>query len=92
VEAALKANRDFYFQLFHYADMPTLTGLIEQLWVRVGPSFNYLYPRFDEISSMPHNYDILIEALTERDEIRSVAAIHKNIADDSDILLRQYRG
>jgi len=92
VEAALKANRDFYFQLFHYADMPTLTGLIEQLWVRVGPSFNYLYPRFEEISSMPHNYDILIEALTERDEIRSVAAIHKNIVDDSDILLRQYRG
>lgn len=92
VEAALKANRDFYFQLFHYADMPTLMELIEQLWVRVGPSFNYLYPRFEEIASMPHNYDVLIEALTEKDEIRSVAAIHKNIADDSDILLRQYRG
>lgn len=92
VEAALKANRDFYFQLFHYASMPTLMELIEQLWVRIGPSFNYLYPRFDEVSRMPHNYDLLIEALTEGDEIRTVAAIHKNIIDESDILLRQYAG
>ena len=92
VEAALKANRDFYFQVFNYAEMPTLMELIEQLWVRIGPSFNYLYPRFDEISSLPHNYDALIEALTEKDETASVAAIHKGIMDDFDILLRQFRG
>ncbi len=92
VEAALKANRDFYFQLFHYAEMPTLMELIEQLWVRIGPSFNYLYPRFDEVSNMTHNYDSLIEALTERDEAGSIAAIHKSITDDFNILLRQYRG
>jgi len=92
VEAALKANRDFYFQLFHYAEMPILMELIEQLWVRIGPSFNYLYPRFDEVSNMSHNYDSLIEALTEKDETGSVAAIHKGIMDDFNIILRQYRG
>lgn len=92
VEAALKANRDFYFQVFDYAEMPTLMELIEQLWIRIGPSFNYLYPRFDEFSGMSNNYDALIEALTERDEVRSVAAIHKGIMDDFDILLRQFRG
>jgi len=92
VEAVLKANRDFYFQLFHYADMPTLMELIEQLWVRIGPCFNYLYPRFDEVSKMSHNYDALIAALTENDAEQSVAAIHKSISDDSDILLRQYIG
>ena len=92
VEAVLKANRDFYFQLFHYAAMPTLMEIIEQLWVRIGPSFNYLYPRFDEVSRMSHNFDALIMALTESDVAQSVATIHKNITDDSDILLRQYIG
>lgn len=92
VEAALKANRDFYFQLFNYAEMPILMELIEQLWVRIGPSFNYLYPRFDEVSSMTHNYDSLIEALTEKDEAGSVAAIHNGITDDFNIIMRQYRG
>lgn len=92
VEAVLKANRDFYFQLFQYAAMPTLMELIEQLWVRIGPSFNYLYPRFDEVSKMSHNYDALIMALTESDVEKSIAAIHKSISDDSDVLLRQYIG
>lgn len=92
VEAALKANRDFYFQLFNYAEMPILMELIEQLWVRIGPSFNYLYPRFDEVSSMTHNYDSLIEALTEKDEAGSMAAIHKGITDDFNIIMRQFRG
>lgn len=92
VEAALKANRDFYFQLFNYAEMPALMDLIEQLWVRIGPSFNYLYSHFDEISSMSHNYDDLIDALTEKDEIASIEAIHKGIMDNFDIILHQYRG
>lgn len=92
VEAVLKANRDFYFQLFQYAAMPTLMELIEQLWVRIGPSFNYLYPRFDEVSKMSHNYDALIMALTESDVEKSIAAIHKSISDDSDVLFRQYIG
>lgn len=90
VEAALKANRDFYFQLFHYANMPTLVELIEQLWVRIGPSFNYLYPHVEQLSNLLHNYDSLLDALTEGDAAQSVAAIHKSIMDESDILQRQY--
>lgn len=92
VEAVLKAKRDFFFQLFNYAEMSTLMELIEQLWVRIGPSFNYFYSRFDDISNMSHNYDTLMASLAEGDEVRSVAAIHKSIMDDSDILLRQYAG
>ena len=90
VEAALKANRDFYFQLFHYAGMPILMEIIEQLWVRIGPCFNYFYSRFDELSTLSHNYELLIERLAEKDEARAVAVIHKGIMDESTILLRQY--
>lgn len=90
VEAALKANRDFYFQLFHYAGMPTLMELIEQLWVRIGPGFNYFYSRFDELANMSHHYDLLIEGLAEKDGARAVATLHKSIMDESAILSRQY--
>jgi len=90
VEAVLKANREFYFQLFSYAKMPTLNELIEQLWVRIGPSFNFLYSLFDEVSIIPQNYDELLAALTEKDEERSVSAIHQTIDLDSNMLMRQY--
>lgn len=92
VEAALQANREFRFQLFEYAEMPTLTVLIEQLWVRIGPCFNYLYPQSEEMTQGHHNYDDLLEALAEKDEKRSVKAIHKAIDDGADILRRQYFG
>ena len=72
--------------------MPTLTVLIEQLWVRIGPCFNYLYPQSEEMSQGHHNYDDLLEALSEKDEKRSVKAIHKAIDDGADILRRQYFG
>lgn len=41
VEQALQANRAFRFQLYNWAEMPTLVSLIEQLWMRIGPCFNY---------------------------------------------------
>lgn len=39
VEQALQANRAFRFQLYNWAEMPTLVSLIEQLWMRIGPCF-----------------------------------------------------
>ncbi len=36
MEKILLANRAFRFEIYHYADMPTLYAMIEQLWVRPG--------------------------------------------------------
>ncbi|WP_455428145.1 GntR family transcriptional regulator [Dryocola sp. LX212] len=90
VEQALQANRTFRFQLYDYAQMPTLSVLIEQLWVRIGPCFNYLYPQSQETAQGHHNYDDLLEGLAEKDVNRCVKAVLKSIDDGATILLNQY--
>ncbi|HEY1845296.1 MAG TPA: GntR family transcriptional regulator [Buttiauxella sp.] len=92
VEQALQANRAFRFQLYSYAQMPTLTALIEQLWVRIGPCFNYLYPQSQEVAQGHHNYEDLLEALAAGDSQRCVKALVKSIDDGATILREQYFG
>lgn len=90
VEQALQANRAFRFQLYEYAQMPILTALIEQLWVRIGPCFNYLYPQSQEMAQGHHNYDDLLQGLAQGDTNRCVNAIIKSIDDGAAILRQQY--
>ncbi|ELY4157131.1 GntR family transcriptional regulator [Cronobacter turicensis] len=92
VEQALQANRAFRFQLYNWAEMPTLVSLIEQLWMRIGPCFNYLYPQSDDFVRGHHNYDDLLEALETGDGAAAARAIHKAINDGALILKKQYFG
>ncbi|MFJ5158662.1 GntR family transcriptional regulator [Pantoea sp. NPDC088449] len=89
-EAALEANRAFRFTLYGYAQMPTLEALIEQLWVQIGPCFNYLYPQPTEVVNGHHNYDRLLDALQAGDAINSEKILLKAIDDGADILVRHY--
>ena len=43
VTRMLQTNYQFRFQIYDYAEMPTLVTMIEQLWVRAGPSLHYFY-------------------------------------------------
>ncbi|ATA24429.1 GntR family transcriptional regulator [Brenneria goodwinii] len=90
IEESLKANREFRFTLYGYAEMPTLVSLIEQLWVQIGPCFNFLYPQSADTASSQHNYDELLLALAEGDSERCVKSIHKAIDDGASILEKNY--
>jgi len=90
VEEALQANREFRFALYALANMPTLTTLIEQLWVQIGPCFNYLYPQSATVAQGQHNYDQLLVALAACDSKRCVKLIHKSIDDGAAILEKHY--
>ncbi|KAB7896694.1 GntR family transcriptional regulator [Rouxiella sp. S1S-2] len=90
VEEALQANREFRFALYAQANMPTLTTLIEQLWVQIGPCFNYLYPQSAHVAQGQHNYDQLLVALAAGDSKRCVKLIHKSIDDGAAILEKHY--
>ncbi len=90
IEHALQANREFRFALYAYAEMPSLTSLIEQLWVQIGPCFNYLYPQSAEMVQGQHNYDELLLALAAGDAQRSVRSIHQAIDDGAAILEKHY--
>ncbi len=89
-EEALQANRAFRFTLYSYAQMPTLEALIEQLWVQIGPCFNYLYPQSAEVVKGHHNYDRLLEALQAGDCALSEQIIVKAIDDGATILRQHY--
>jgi len=39
----LKNNHDFHFAIYRRANLPILLGIIEGMWLRMGPSLNLLY-------------------------------------------------
>ncbi|MDY1035809.1 GntR family transcriptional regulator [Enterobacteriaceae bacterium RIT714] len=89
-QRALHANRVFRFRLYEYAQMPTLTSLIEQLWVRIGPCFNYLYEDVHDIAQYSYRYDELLTVLEQGDVAASQKAIDKLIDGSTALLLQQY--
>lgn len=87
---ALQANYRFRFRLYEYAGMPTLTALIEQLWVRIGPCFNYLHPQSLPEFEQCRYYEDLLIALENGDEAESSAAVCRAIDLGAAILNKQY--
>ncbi|WP_312947083.1 GntR family transcriptional regulator [Superficieibacter sp.] len=90
VEQALRAHHKFRFRLYEYAKMPTLYALIEQLWIRIGPGFNYLYPQPENISSSQFDYQDLILALEHKDNEASSDAVCRAIDEGVSLVKNQY--
>jgi len=89
-ELTLQANRAFRFSVYQQAGMPTLTALIEQLWVQIGPCFNYLYPTSDDLMR-GHNYSDLLSALEEGDGFASERALWRAIDEGANIINKQFQ-
>jgi GntR family colanic acid and biofilm gene transcriptional regulator len=90
VEQTLQANYLFRFRLYRYAEMPTLTALIEQLWVQIGPCFNFLHPHSFNIFPDKPFYKDLLMALEKKDEPAASRAMEIIIDHDTFILQRQH--
>jgi len=69
--------------------MPTLTALIEQLWVRIGPCYNYLYPNSEDLMRV-ENYSDLLSALEEGDAFASERALWRAIDEGANIVHKQF--
>ncbi|STQ11686.1 GntR family transcriptional regulator [Enterobacter cloacae] len=48
---------------YQYAEMPTLSALIEQLWIRIGPCINYLHQELNDIKASAYHNEELLAAL-----------------------------
>lgn len=79
--AALMKNKEFRFVLYNAAEMPTLISVIETLWLRAGPGFNYLYPEERRPLTVHINYNELLDALRRRSADGARAAIERAIDD-----------
>ncbi|MFD2174006.1 FCD domain-containing protein [Rhodobacter lacus] len=84
---ALTLNKDFRFVLYRAAGMPTLLGVIEMLWLKVGPGFNYLYPEERAAIDTHGNYNDLMAALRAGDAEQARVAIDHAIDDGAAIVL-----
>lgn len=78
---ALARNKEFRFMVYSAAQMPTLMGVIETLWLRAGPGFNYLYPEKHTVFAEHQNYDSLLRSLRERSPEKARHAIEHAIDD-----------
>jgi DNA-binding GntR family transcriptional regulator len=78
---ALWTNKEFHFSIYKLSGMPHLLTVIETLWLRIGASFNDLYPEFAELKYGVHNHMAAIEGLAERDRMTVRAAIESDIRD-----------
>jgi GntR family colanic acid and biofilm gene transcriptional regulator len=89
VHEALHENKEFRLTLYGLAEMPTLNAIIESLWLKIGPSLNFLFPVDRERLADPHNHDLLLDALSRRDAGEAVTLIRKAIDEGSEIVLKR---
>ena len=83
----LQANRAFHFTIYRAAQSPTLTSIIENLWLQIGPYLNLLRESGNYVSSNAHHNDI-VNALARHDCAASETAMASDINDAYDVLAK----
>lgn len=78
---SLHHNKEFHFAIYREAHMPHLLMTIEALWLRIGASFNHLYPEFAQTKFGVHNHMSAMEGLREKDGPAVRAAMENDIRD-----------
>jgi DNA-binding GntR family transcriptional regulator len=77
-KAYLDANEDFHLRLYRAAGSPTLLGLIETVWLKVGPLSNRLFDHADALPVLNDAHDDVLVAIVKRDS----AAVRRGIERD----------
>lgn len=78
-------NQDFHFTLYRSSGMDIAVNIIENLWLRIGPSFNLLTRgkraeerNLTQVSALTDNHDAALAAIIARDP----AALRQAIVQD----------
>ncbi|MFN5511895.1 MAG: GntR family transcriptional regulator [Burkholderiales bacterium] len=77
----LAFNRDFHFAIYRAAPMPTLVGMIEGLWLQIGPTLRLLYPGYAANWKGGANHAEILESIRASDAGRLTLAIRKDLDD-----------
>lgn len=77
----LVENERFHFGIYSESGNPMLLEVIEQLWVKLGPTMNFLYPSYHHSRTGVAHHLAVIEALRNRrpDDVRR--AIEADLRD-----------
>jgi DNA-binding GntR family transcriptional regulator len=86
-----RANKEFHFTVYRAAAMPVLLGIIENMWLQIGPVLHFsLGVRGREATSRfaPDCHDRLIEALRRRDGAAGREALAGDLGGAAELILR----
>jgi GntR family colanic acid and biofilm gene transcriptional regulator len=87
VRQALELNMNLRFFVYEKAQMPILLQLIEDMWLRTGPLFNFLFPMLPGTHQYERPYAALLKALRQRDPDKVRDAVHAAIDSGSERIL-----
>jgi len=88
----LLGNEEFHFALYRAAGLPMLTQMIQSVWLRLGPSLNFLYPAYNLSRKGVHHHAMAIKALRANDPGAVRAAIESDLRDGRAELIRALAG
>lgn len=77
--AYLEANEEFHLRLYRAAGSPTLSSLIETVWLKVGPLSNRLFDHPDALPVLNQAHGDVLAALARRDSAAVRRAIERDL-------------
>ncbi|MCZ4351238.1 GntR family transcriptional regulator [Roseovarius aestuarii] len=79
VKVALEQNQAFHLYLVQIGGSQTNMAFVENLWLKMGPFLNNLYPRQIQWNVVGHSHDSVIAALQAKDADAARLAIQNDI-------------
>ncbi len=86
-----RVNKEFHFTIYRAAEMPVLMGVIEKMWLQIGPFLHFsLGVRHREEGSKyaPDCHNRLIQALRQRDGKAGCEALAGDLRGAVDLMVR----
>jgi DNA-binding GntR family transcriptional regulator len=84
----LTANTDFHMSIYRASAQPVLVGIIESLYLRVGPTLNLLFPQYCGSLTGHETHLVAVDALRRRDGDALAQAIRDDLTHGSKYLIR----
>lgn len=88
---ALQANFDFHFDLYRKSNATQLIGVLEGLWVRIGPFLSSLYPDAKPTYAGKHQHENVLDALHARDAYALRMAIRQDLIEGGAALVNHLK-
>jgi DNA-binding GntR family transcriptional regulator len=76
----LETNERFHFLIYRQSGNELLVEMISSLWLKMGPSLNFLFPAYLDKRGIKHKVSIL-EALRSRQGAKARAALEADLTD-----------
>lgn len=86
-DTAMRLNREFHFMVYRLSGLETLTGLIESLWLSMGPILAVFYTETTNDYVGADEHLNLIDALRRRDADGARTAIEQDIRRGGESLI-----